>query len=71
MEVSSINGKLQVSKASEAECTLTIQGLTTLVAGNRDPHDLILRDWGDPNPTLQSNQRGLFPVMSPFVHEIF
>jgi len=67
----SSSGKLQVEKTSKAECQLTVQGLSALIAGTRDPQDFILRGWGDPNPMLQSTMREMFPRMSPFMHENF
>jgi len=67
----SSGGKLQVSKTSKAECQLTIQGLTALIAGMHDPQDFPLRGWGDPDPALQSIQREMFPRMNPFLHENF
>jgi len=67
----SSNGKLKVRKTSKAECQLTVQGLTALIAGVHDPQDFPLRSWGDPNPVLQSTMREMFPNMSPFMHENF
>jgi predicted acetyltransferase len=64
-------GKLQVEKTSKAECQLTIQGLTALIAGVHDPQDFPLRGWGDPDPALQSVMRAMFPKLSPFLHENF
>jgi hypothetical protein len=60
-----------VEKASQADCELTVQGLSALVAGTRDPQDLPLRAWGDPDPALQSIQREMFPDARPFLHENF
>jgi len=67
----SSSGKLQVEKTLKAECQLTVQGLTALIAGVHDPQDFPLRSWGDPNPVLQSTMREMFPNMSPFMHENF
>jgi predicted acetyltransferase len=64
-------GKLQVSKTSKAECQLTIQGLTALIAGAHDPQDFSLRGWGNPKSGLQIHMRTMFPKASPFLHEIF
>ncbi len=65
------DGRLQVSKASGADCDLTIQGLSALVSGTHDPQDLSLRGWGNPNPALQTVLRTIFPRMCPFLHEMF
>jgi predicted acetyltransferase len=65
------DGRLQVSKASQADCELTIQGLTALIAGVHDPQDIPLREWGNPNVEIQTIQRKLFPHMVPYMHEMF
>lgn len=64
-------GKLQVERTSEAECQLTVQGLTALIAGAHDPQDFPLRGWGDPEPVLQNVMRIMFPKANPFLHENF
>jgi hypothetical protein len=65
----STEGKLEVRKTSKAECQLTIQGLTALIAGTHDPQDFPLRGWGNPESALQSHMRTRFPKASPFLHE--
>lgn len=67
----SSEGKLKVEKTSKAECQLTVQGLTALIAGTHDPQDFPLRGWGNPEPVLQSTMRKMFPRLSPFMHENF
>jgi predicted acetyltransferase len=67
----SYEGKLRTSRTSKEECELAIQGLTALIAGIHDPQDIPLRNWGNPDSALQSIQRGMFPRMSPFLHEVF
>jgi predicted acetyltransferase len=67
----SIEGRLKVSKSNEADCDLTIQGLTTLVFGTHDPQDFSLRGWGDPTPEIQKIMRAMFPSRTPFLHENF
>lgn len=67
----SIDGSLQVSKATKSDCELTIQGLSTLIAGTRDPQDFSIVGWGNPNPNLQSVMRGVFPAARPYLHENF
>jgi predicted acetyltransferase len=64
-------GKLEVSKASAAECELSIQGLSALIAGTRAPQDFPLRGWGNPDPALQTIMRAMFPTQMPFMHENF
>ena len=62
---------LQVSKTAQADCELTIQGLSALVSGTHDPQDFPLRSWGNPDPELQAIQRRMFPRLCPFMHEMF
>jgi len=64
-------GKLEVSSAEQADCDLTIQGLTCLVYGTHDPQDLTVRGWGNPAPHLQDTMRSIFPMLSPYMHEHF
>lgn len=65
------DGRLQVSKTNQADCELTIQGLTALVFGTHDPQDFALRGWGDPQPEVQAVMRSMFPARLPFLHESF
>ena len=65
------NGELSVSKSSSADCELTIQGLSAMIAGTRDPQEFSIRGWGNPSPELQIRLRILFPPMRPFMHEMF
>lgn len=67
----SSGGKLGVSKTSKADCELTIQALSTLVAGTRDPQDFPLRGWGNPDSKTQAVIREMFPRLIPFLHENF
>jgi predicted acetyltransferase len=67
----STDGKLQVSKATEANCELTIQGLTALVFGTHAPQDFPLRGWGNPTIEIQTSMHTMFPPLTPFLHENF
>jgi predicted acetyltransferase len=67
----SMNGCLQVSKTNEADCELTIQGLTGLVFGAHEPQDFALRGWGNPQPEVQAAMQSMFPQRIPFLHEAF
>ncbi|MBI5962313.1 MAG: GNAT family N-acetyltransferase [Chloroflexi bacterium] len=67
----SVDGRLQVSKAEDSDCELTIQGLTALIFGTHDPQDFPLRGWGNPIPEIQTVMRGMFPKLCPFLHENF
>ncbi len=66
-----VDGALNVSAAAQAQCDLTIQGLSGLVYGVTDPQDLRYRGWGNPEPDVQQAMRSLFPSMSPHLHEEF
>jgi predicted acetyltransferase len=65
------DGKLEVSKSSKADCELTIQALSALIAGTRDPQDFPLRGWGNPDSKIQAVMREMFPRTIPFLHENF
>jgi predicted acetyltransferase len=67
----SSDSKLEISRTSTADCELTIQGLSAMIAGAHDSADIPLRDWGNPDASLQSILREMFPRMRPFLHENF
>jgi hypothetical protein len=67
----SSGGSLHVAKSSKADCELTIQGLSALIAGTRDPQDFPLRRWGNPEVKTQAIMREMFPRLIPFLHENF
>jgi predicted acetyltransferase len=67
----SMAGALQVRPAAEADCRLSIQGLTALVYGSHDPGDFAIRGWGDPSAEVQAAMRAMFPRRLPFLHEYF
>ncbi len=67
----SIEGRLVVSPAEEAKCTLTIQGLSALVYGIYDPEEFNIRGWGDPESDEQTILRALFPPETPFLHAMY
>jgi predicted acetyltransferase len=70
-QFSSQEGRLTVSRGSSEDCTLSIQGLSALIAGVGDPQDYAFRGWGNPDNALQSAMRAMFPAMNPFLHENF
>ena len=65
------SGKLKISPAQNADCTLTIQGLSALVYGVNDPDDFAIRDWGDPASVLVTEMRRMFPPKLPYLHEYY
>ena len=65
------DNQLAVSKTSQADCELTIQALSALIAGTRDPQDFHLRGWGNPDSRTQSTMQEMFPRLIPFMHENF
>ena len=62
---------LVVFPAKEADCSLTVQGLSALVFGVNDPGDFYTRGWGDPSPELQGRMREMFPLKLPYLHEYY
>lgn len=66
-----VDGRLQVSPTTGADCALSIQGMSALVYGAHDPADLALRGWGNPSPEVLDVMRAMFPHMLPYLHEMF
>ena len=65
------SGKLTISPAQSADCTLTIQGLSALIYGVNDPADFAIRGWGNPTPELVTTLREIFPPKLPYLHEYY
>jgi predicted acetyltransferase len=70
-QFSSIDGTLQVTKSSQADCEISIQGLSALVTGTRDPEEFPFLGWGNPNLEQQSIMKQIFPPARPYIHEMF
>ncbi len=66
-----VDGILQVSQASVAECELNIQAIAALVYGTQDAGDFAVRSWGAPSPQVQETMRAMFAAMTPYLHENF
>lgn len=66
-----VDGALRVSKASHADCELSIQALTGLIYGTHAPGTYAYRGWGNPSPQVQETMRIVFPPMLPCLHEGF
>ena len=67
-----VDGCLRVSRTDEADCELTIQGLTGLVFGTHSAADFAFRGWGQPARPVQEAMHALFPpVQLPYLHESF
>jgi hypothetical protein len=62
---------LQVTRADEADCILSIQALTALVYGTHDPDDFAIRGWGNLSPAVQAIMRAMFHPMTSYLHEYF
>lgn len=67
----SMDGRLKVSHAKEADCELKIQALSALVYGTNDPGDFEIRGWGNPSLQVQAVMKSMFSPMLPYVGEIF
>lgn len=65
------DGCLSISPANQADCTLTIQGLSALIFGSHDPVDFTFRKWGSPDLQQQQILRSMFPPRLPYLHEFF
>jgi predicted acetyltransferase len=67
-----VDGRLEVSAASAADCDLSIRGLSALVYGGYAPADFALRGWGNPPPAVQAAMLSVFPPHHlPYLHEGF
>ncbi len=66
-----VEGRLQVGPADQADCALTIQALAALIYGTHDPGDFAFQGWGHPSEELQSTLRAMFPPRVPYLHEYF
>ena len=70
-EFDGTGGVLTVRPTAQADCSLTIQGLSALVYGVNDPADLPWRAWGDPDEQVQANMRRMFSRQQPYLHEYY
>lgn len=64
----SVGGELRVSPAERADCALTMQALSALVWGVRDPAEFEIRGWGDPPQSVQLAMQSMFPRTQPWHH---
>lgn len=66
-----IDGKLHISSSQSAECELTIQAVASLIYGTNEPATFSLRDWGNPSTEVQTTMQQMFPLLQPFLYEVF
>lgn len=66
-----VDSVLTVQPASNADCDLSINGLSALVYGTHDPQDFSLRGWGNPDADTQAVMQQMFPLMWPYAHTRF
>lgn len=69
----SAEGELSVQETpvTNADCELTIQGLSALVYGVNDPADFVYRGWGNPSADVQMVMRQMFSPQLTHLHEEF
>lgn len=67
------DGTLSISDANDeqADCTLTIQGLSALIYGTHDLQDFQWRGWGNLSDELIHKLNRLFPPRNPFLFVVF
>lgn len=65
------SGELVMGPGKEADFTLTIQGLSSLVYGINDPADFAIRGWGDPPKDMLVLLGRMFPQELPYLHEYY
>lgn len=61
-------GELVVTPAEQADCELTINGLSALIYGTHSPTTFAIRGWGNPTPETQRIMEQMFPRMYPHMH---
>jgi predicted acetyltransferase len=66
-----VDGRLEVGPATQADCDLTIQALAALIYGTHDSADFVFRGWGNPSQAVQATLRSMFPPLVPYLHEYF
>jgi predicted acetyltransferase len=69
--LATVDGRLEITRAQEAQGSLTIQGFTALAYGTHDPAEFGLRGWGALDEAAQETLRAMFPLRSPHLHEQF
>ncbi len=65
------NGELYVSPTTDAECKLSIHGLSALIYGTHDPSDFKYLGWGNVSENIAIKLRSMFPRAWPFLYEEF
>jgi len=71
LKFASVDGQLDVTPSDGRDCTLSIQALSALIYGVRDPAEFAIHGWGDPSPELQQTMRTMFPKKMPWLHKEF
>ncbi|HOA22987.1 MAG: GNAT family N-acetyltransferase [Aggregatilineales bacterium] len=66
-----VEGRLHVTRAAAADFEMTIQALSSLVYGIRDPQEFRFHGWGEPPQDVQAIMRRMFPVRTPWHHEVY
>ena len=70
-KLKSNNGKLEVTEDDEADCELTIQGLSAIVYGCYNLDDFQFKNWGNLTEDIKSKIEKLFPKKAPSLHADF
>ena len=65
------DGRLEIARGEEADCKLTIQGLSALMFGTHHVDEYLIRGWGDPSDKIQAVMQRMFPPKQPYLHEYF
>jgi predicted acetyltransferase len=70
-QLRSNNGLLSIEPGDQAECELSIHGLTALIYGVYDPREFQYRGWGNPTEAQSARLLALFPPKTPFLLALF
>jgi predicted acetyltransferase len=65
------DGLLGGTPVADADCAVTIDGISALVYGGYDPDDFSVRGWGSPPAATRAAMRSMFPPALPFLYERF
>ncbi|MEO1289000.1 MAG: GNAT family N-acetyltransferase [Chloroflexota bacterium] len=68
---SAVDGCLQIEPAQNADCSLTINGLSALVYGTHDLHDFQWRGWGTLSEDNINTLSQMFPRANPYLFALF
>lgn len=64
-------GTLQITEGGESGGEVSINGLAAMLFNGIDPRTLTHRGWGEVNAETATALQSIFPVATPYMHELF